>query len=323
MIRFGLKMSSWLALIICSTVIAEENVGQWLERMRQAVQQQNYRGVFVYSHDNIMETMEVYHRGGINGGVERLISLDGTPREIIRSGESVTCILPDRSSIRIDRSKLHRSPLSVAELKQDIPLDTYQMEVARAGRIAGHETQLISVLPRDEFRYGYRVWVHAVSALPLKTEIVGPNGVVLESVLFTSLNIVEHLPDELLEPSLKGERLTWLESPNNVGELTKSSSIPPWQIDSLPAKFWLKSKRVQLIPGRPKAAEHHLFTDGLAVVSVYVEPTNGMPPHLGAAQMGAINFFGAILEGLQITVLGDVPPITVRQFANAVRLTKQ
>jgi sigma-E factor negative regulatory protein RseB len=62
-----------------------------------------------------------------------------------------------------------------------------------------------------------------------------------------------------------------------------------------------------------------VFSDGMATVSVYVEK---LPPDsnafTGLSNMGAMNAYGTVIDGHQITVVGEVPAATVQYMARLV-----
>ena len=53
----------------------------WLNRMVSAAKQLNYSGTFTYLSGQRFETMRVAHAVGESGEIERLETLDGSPRE--------------------------------------------------------------------------------------------------------------------------------------------------------------------------------------------------------------------------------------------------
>jgi sigma-E factor negative regulatory protein RseB len=66
-------------------------------------------------------------------------------------------------------------------------------------------------------------------------------------------------------------------------------------------------------------AEHMVFSDGMAMVSVYVEQAlPGTRAFEGLSAMGAMNAYGALVDGYQVTVVGEVPPATVEMMATSV-----
>src|SRR5512139_2752236 len=74
-----------------------------LMRMQRAAQSLDYDGAFVYQHGDRIESFRIVHRGtGADGVRERLVSLSGPPREIIRNDREVRCYLPDEKTLLVE-----------------------------------------------------------------------------------------------------------------------------------------------------------------------------------------------------------------------------
>src|SRR5436309_13161751 len=76
---------------------------QWLERMNQALTTRNYDGTFSHWHGGQVEMLRIIHRMQDGTVSERLASLDGSGREFIRSGASLTCYLPDKRTVLVEQ----------------------------------------------------------------------------------------------------------------------------------------------------------------------------------------------------------------------------
>ena len=88
----------------------------------------------------------------------------------------------------------------------------------------------------------------------------------------------------------------------------------------MPAGFSMseQSKEPMLTSRMP--VEHLIYTDGLAMVSIYVEKLNQQPDNMQAHQI----LVGLILTqflhgGYQITAVGEVPKSTVKLMADSVK----
>ncbi|TLY85317.1 MAG: hypothetical protein E6K37_07745, partial [Gammaproteobacteria bacterium] len=69
--------------------------------------------------------------------------------------------------------------------------------------------------------------------------------------------------------------------------------------------------------------DHLVFTDGLASVSVFVEPQRAAKAGESAvaetAEVGSSSAFSTVVDGHKITAVGEVPPDTVRFIASQVK----
>lgn len=291
---------------------------QWLERMSQAAHQLDYDGTFVYSHDGHMQTMRIVHSSRDGSERERLLSLSGPSREVIRDNDKVTCILPD------DNEVVEESTGPARRLPLDLParLETleryYSFSDGGAERIAGHDTRKILINPLDGFRYGHALWLHQERGLLLRSELYDETGKVVEQLMFTALVFHDTLPPLLLEPETRGRDVVWQRGAEHQ-DWHDSSEI--WTVGELPPGFVLENHRHHFMAGTGAQVQHLLFSDGLASVSVFIEPAaEGSADFIGSLRLGAVNTFTRSHQGYHITVMGEVPPVTARRIAESVGL---
>jgi len=298
---------------------AEDSARDWLDEMSSALQTLDYDGTFVYLHDDKLEAMRIIHRMDAGGQRERLVSLTGSAREVLRDDKSVTCIMPDNKSVMVGQSR-PRQPFPVVPRDLDSVSPYYALEDAGDDRMAGHAARVIAITPRDGFRYGYRFWIDKDSRMLLKSDLTGVDGRPIEQVMFTRLVIGTDIPADDLQPSLTGDGYAW----HRQEDIRKSadnsvSGKPGWAVGKLPGGFRLTNFQHKRMREGRGDAEHMVFTDGLATVSVYVEQSPAeRPGFIGLSSMGAMNAYRVMLDGSQVTVVGEVPAATVEMIANSV-----
>ena len=169
----------------------------------------------------------------------------------------------------------------------------------------------------DDLRYGYRMWIDADTGLLLRSDMLAPDGSMVERLMFTDMQSVANVAPERFRPSVEGAQYTEHEGAESAGARLES---PSWIVGDMPAGFRVVSHRRQAMPPHGMAVQHSVFTDGLASVSVFVEPpTADSMPLKGPSRMGAVHAFGRRVEGYQVTVVGEVPAVTVRRIAQSVR----
>lgn len=290
---------------------------QWLERMSQAAHRLDYDGTFVYSHDGHMQTMRIVHSSRDGTERERLLSLSGPSREVIRDNDRVTCILPD------DNAVVEESTGPARRLPIDLPsrLETleryYNFSDAGSERIAGHDTRKILITPLDRYRYGHALWLHQDKGLLLRSELYNEEGRVVEQLMFTALAFHEQLPAGLLEPETRGRDVVWQRA---TPQAEWHDGAERWTVGQLPPGFVLENHRHHAMAGNAQV-EHLLFSDGLASVSVFIEPNSEQGEGLvGSLRLGAINTFSRNHRGYSITVMGEVPLLTAQRIAESVSL---
>ena len=300
---------------------AEPDAKQWLERMTRALAEQNYEGFFFHVRDSRSERMRIIHRVDRGKVSERLVSLDGSGREIIRNATEVICYLPDRRTVLVEK-RSERSDSS--SLLGGLPSYSESLEtlydIEKVGGVVktlGRKTQIVSIQPRDQYRYGYRLWLDQETALPLKSQLCDRQGRVIEQILFSEVNLRDRISAEDLRPAVSGEGYRWLRQ--TTQPIVVAGMTVGWSVIRLPAGFKLTERRVQAIAGSNAPVRHLVFSDGLATVSVFIEPrdTQSEPMH-GLTRVGAAFAYSRYLDGNQVTALGEVPAATVEAIAAGV-----
>jgi sigma-E factor negative regulatory protein RseB len=317
----GLRLgrASWLGLLtlVAAAALADQP-RDWLARADQAVANRNYRGIFVHEHAGESETLRIVHRGGLGGVAERLVSMDGSGREFIRKGSQLFIYLPDRRTVLVEHNPAAGLWLRGLPTLDDATGSAYDIrELARA-RISGRDARLIAITPLDALRYGYRVWIDEVTALPLKTQLRDGNGAVLEQIVFTDLSLPAHIADAELVPAVDAHDFRWVQRGGGIPEGAGMSAS--WQAGALPPGFRMTASARQILPRGP--VEHLVFSDGLASVSVFIERARMQAaPRTAdaAARLGVSSAYSTAVEGYRVTAVGEVPPDTVRAIALSIR----
>ncbi|MGH8293180.1 MAG: MucB/RseB C-terminal domain-containing protein [Gammaproteobacteria bacterium] len=321
-----------MALLLCGLLVPAAQAGArsepssspqvWLQRMNLALRERNYTGTFVYVHGDHLESMRIFHRADAHGGIERLVSLTGPPSEVIRDHHSVKCILPDSRMVLVERRyAAERFP---AALPASVPAArlaaNYTFKDLGDGRIAGYHSKIIGILPRDQYRYGYRLWLDVHTGMLLRSDLLDSDGHTVERVMFTSLQYHQSIPDKALQATEIGRGFVW----NIQGDSEQLSPVEAgvsWRATKLPPGFVLSLTDVQRVAGVEQPVRHLVFSDGLASVSVFAEVAGGSHNALiGPSQMGAVNAFGRKVGDHHLTVVGAVPAASVRLIADSMQL---
>lgn len=296
--------------------VSAQDAPVWLERMNKAVEQLNYRGTFVHMHAGIAETLHIVH-GFDSGRVsERLLSMDGAGREIIRNGNEVKCIFPDKRMVLLEPAR-ELSPLvsSLPSYSEELE-PHYEFELIKSVRVLQRMTQVIGITPRDRFRYGYRLWLDEATAMPLKTQMRDENNELIEQILFTDFENLDAVPAEALLATIDTQGFTEFHG-------SKHSSLPgaevAWRADIVPGGFQLSAAKRSSLAGSEYPVDHLVYTDGLATVSVFIEdPKAKAEVEDGFSTVGSINAFSLTLDGRKVTAVGEVPRQTVQMIASSL-----
>jgi len=292
---------------------------EWLERMTTAMSQMSYQGTFVYVRDDVVETMRITHVTDETGVRERLYSVSGPHREVIRDRKGVRCVLEDSAAVVEDKvvasSYFPELPLSII----DGDSSGYRLETVGEARIAGHTARRVSISPEDRFRYGYDFWLEEQTGLLLKWVLFDARHRPLAKLVFTDFAIGSAINLSELESDARAEDFVEMKT-FSPEETVVTQSSPRWQPTKLPPGFNLASYSHK--SGAEGVYEHMVYSDGLAAVSVYVEQNGiGAAVKTGISQLGTNNAFTRTEGDLQITVIGEVPAITVKSIANEIALS--
>jgi len=314
---FLVSLASITALATASPVAAESTARDWLERMTRSLASLHYDGLFIHTAGSQSESMRIVHRTVDGRSVERLVSLDGSGREIVRTPEEVHFYLPDRRVVLVeprsdDGSLLKALPAPGPQLDA-----LYTLATSPGSRLLRRDVQILDIRPRDAYRYGYRMWLDVDTAMPLRTMVLDHAGRPVEVINFTQIDMPRHIDAKATEASMDASGFKW------VRDARRPQMAPPatvaWRPKRLPPGFRLVTSRMQVVPGVAFPVQHLIFSDGFASISVFIEPprpAGPTPPE--SSSVGSANAFSTVVHGRVVTAVGEVPLETVRDVARSV-----
>jgi sigma-E factor negative regulatory protein RseB len=288
----------------------------WLQKIYTASERLSYTGVFVYQHGEQVETSRVTRIVDADGVHERLEALDGTPREIIRVNDEVKCYLPRSMTVKIDRQK-DLKPFRFRIENAGAIAEQYNVRKAGIERVAGYDCQALILEPKDNLRYGHKLWAELSSGLLVRDKVFNERGEMVEHLSFTQLQIGGRLDKELLRSRFSPTGSDWRIENHAVVEA--SLAAHGWILKALPRGFRTVTELKRDLGGGHEMT-HVVVSDGLAAVSVFIEPVaaKGQSPRAGASRQGAVNIYSRTLDQHVITAVGEVPAEGVRLIADAV-----
>jgi sigma-E factor negative regulatory protein RseB len=320
--RAGHPLVGWLLLctaLLAAQARADDDARDWLARMNEALSGHNYEGEFLHLSNGHVEKMRILHRASGGRVVERLVSLSGSGREIVRNDGEIQAFLPDQRKVLVE-TRVERGPLLGTLPRFDDDLDAnYRVElVGHARSVIGRPAKIVAVVPRDAYRFGYRLWIDEETRMPVRTDLVDTQGNVLEQVLFTVLNLAP-LPESALKPGVRTDGFTWVRQSRGA----HATEPVAWRVARLPPGFRLSSSGLQLLPGNDRPVTHLVVSDGLASVSVFIEgPAPGRQAMPGQGRVGAAFAYSTVVADHQVTAVGEVPPQTVQYIAGGIEPTE-
>ena len=313
-------LSKVLLLVLLTSVSGSVIAGnsaqarELLERMATAMSELSYQGTFVYVRDGVVETMRITHVTNENGVRERLYSVSGPRREVIRDRKGVRCVLKDSAAVAENQIVADSYFPELPQTLFDNEASGYRLGLGGEARIAGHTAHRVRISPEDGFRYGYDFWLEKQTGLLLKWVLFDAKNKALAKLMFTDLAMGPDVDASELKSDSPAEDFVALRT-ISPAKSVKIESTPRWQPSKLPPGFLLASHSQKI--GADGLFEHMVYSDGLAAVSVYVEKQGGKEAMTqGNSQLGTNNVYSKKQGDLQITVIGEVPAITVKSIAN-------
>jgi sigma-E factor negative regulatory protein RseB len=292
-----------------------------LQRIYSASQKLSYSGTFVYQHGGQTETSRITRIVDASGARERLETLDGVPREIVRTGDEVVCYLPASHTVKIDKQPGGRSlPAMLPDQPRELA-ENYTIRKGEVERVAGYESQVLVLEPKDNMRYGHKLWAELGSGMLLKAKTFNERGELMEQFAFTQIQLGGHIGRELLKSRFSANVQDW--HVEDAGAAPTDLSRAGWSIRAQPPGFRKITEMTRNLGGI-SGVGHIVLSDGLAAVSVFIEPFSSKPsqsfPEL--LRQGAFNVYVRQLGGHRIIVVGEAPAESVRSIAQAVEYRK-
>ncbi|MCB1734572.1 MAG: MucB/RseB C-terminal domain-containing protein [Gammaproteobacteria bacterium] len=282
-----------------------------LQRMARAMRSLDYRGTFIYRRDEHIDTLQVFHLGSQDEERERLVTLAGQAREIVRNGDDVQCILPDRGKVLVGHQhRLKPFPVALTDNIETL-YSLYRFADQSDERIAGRDTRVIAVQPRDGYRYAHRLWIDADSGLLLRSDMLNEAGEPIEQVMFTNVALNAEIAEQDLAPSVDVSDFVMVPDSENLPTAEVRLPVP-----QLPPGYQLVSRKQRVVGADAVSVEHLIYSDGLSTISVFFDLAPERDDLLeGESSHGAANAFGLYREGAHITVVGEAPKAAIEYIA--------
>lgn len=336
----------WAGLgLAISASASAQGPESWLLQAGDAARTVNYQGIVIYRGEDVLETFRVVHRFEDGEERERMQSLTGEVREVLKHDDRVICILPrdQHMTVNLPTPQGFVPLLPAARLQQVQQL--YEFKDLGTARIAGRVSHGVAVEPRDRYRYGYDVWADAETAVPLRVTLRDADRQMVEQIFFTQVEFPSSIPDAAFETAFEAEtmrRVTQAAAPAisaAAAEVVANESAPfddgragdarallrpdaaELQVSALPPGFRVVMRDVRKVAGRG-LVEHVVLSDGLTAVSVFraERRVSQTMAARGVSRLGAVHAYSRVDGRMDITVVGEVPPATIRMIGDSFQL---
>jgi sigma-E factor negative regulatory protein RseB len=305
-----------LLLLTVATAARAEDAAQWLARVGQAARQMNYVGTIVYQRGGRVETSRIVHMYENGRESEKLLSLDGPAREVVRSQNEVRFYYPEAKVVRVEPRTFKNAFPSLSAEQQKSLAQFYDFRIVAGERVGGKAAVIAVFEPKDGLRYGHQFWSDSATGLLLKARVVNERGEVVEQFAFTDLLVNAKIERSMVEPSWPQVPPDWQVKETSAGDVALHET--GWTVSRVPPGFTKIMEGFRKLRGRREPVAHLVFSDGLVAISVFVEPFVSAPAPTGMTQQGGLNVYSVKQNDHLVTVLGEAPGVTVRQIGNSI-----
>lgn len=287
-------------------LVEARELRSWMMRIHEAAQTRSYVGTFVVSAGGQMSSSRILHV--VEGGnqFERIDLMDGQRRSIFRHNDTVHTLNPESRQAVVEQRDTMRVFPGLLRSDSARFAEHYEMRVLGTERVAGFEATVLHLRARDGLRYGYKLWAERGTGLLLKCQTLGLQGEVLEQSAFSELTLTVPKPGEKLAETMHKLDGYRIERPT----MTRTNA----QAEGWSLRQELPGFRSVSYVRRAQIGQW-IFSDGLATVSMFMEPVDATKPRReGQYAMGATQGLTRRVADTWVTALGEVPPDTLKAF---------
>ena len=299
----------------------QQSAARWLDRIQRAARQQNYEGTFVFQRGAFVQSSRIKHYATDDGEYELIESLDGKPRKQLRHNDDVFTFVPERKLVIVEKRQSKDAFPALLATTGDHVLSVYNAKMLGGDRVAGVDAEVIELDPKDAYRFAYKLWADAKTGLLLRAQTLDPaSGQVLEQLAFTQIRIGVAADKAPIANGIH----------DTAGWTVVHSPVEPVDMEAqgwnfgttVPGFRKVRELRRPMAARDPKeppiAVDQAVFSDGLAAISIFVEPVEHNSRKEGSGSTGATHVLVKRNGDYWITLLGEVPQVTLQQFASAI-----
>ena len=294
-----------------------------LQKSAHAARELNYQGVFVYVNGKQTSSVQITHMNNAGREMTRNVVLGNSaanqPREVYSQGSDIVIMQKKNEKTLIEKRRGQN--LFPAMLPTDLRAikASYSATFGIKEYVAGREAQVIDLISNDAFRYSYKIWTDDEYGLLLKMTLVDSKNKTLEQIEFTQLSTLNSQDVNWFQPKIDVTKSYEMQDNTAVNQANSN-----WIVAELPVGYVKVDHRALVVPGKTTPVDQMVFSDGIGSVSVFIEPiVKGMRPKMGQMSIGSTNVCARVLDGYQVTVVGEVPVLPCLQIAKAVSFKKQ
>ncbi len=299
----------------------DDDVWGILQKAALAARALSYQGIFVCQTAQQSKAVQITHLFNGKNEFARNVVLDGSPREVLSQGGDLVIYNQKNEKIVIEKRHGQNMFPAVLPVNLDTVKESYVLRAGGLERVAGRQAQILLLEPKDGLRYSYRFWIDTEHGLLLKSVMFNNRDEIMESIAFNQLALLNSVELGWFQPKIDRNKNYVMEEEQVV--VTEGSNPAGWVMKELPAGYRKIDQMMRMVPGKPYPITHVIFSDGLASVSLFIEPIpRGVKAKAVLSSMGNTSFYANVNSGHLVTVVGEVPEATIVQIANAVVFKK-
>ena len=299
--------------------IGQDDIYLLLNKAYKAAHIQNYTGTLIaYSQDEFYSS-RIEHFSSHGNIYEERETLDGPLRTFLRDNDDVYNVVPNQQTTVENREGRHRFP---AFLGPSENLNHYVPKWIATERVAGVETTLVELQPKDNLRFTYRLSIDNATSLLLRLQIL-EKGHLIEQIGFTEIHFDKHPAQQKIISDiqeLKKKKLVRLKDvvadPTIYGSSFRPAVLGFEKIHAVQRMMPVGDK------GGLVKVQQFVYSDGITHVSAFVTPTvsNAKPKEnlVATPKNNATHTFNKIYGQFVLSLVGEVPQRTLEKMAEQI-----
>lgn len=317
----GITLFALCAMSLTGHASTDDELWIVLQKAAVAARALSYEGIFVCQTAQQSKSVQITHLFDGKNEFARNVVLDGATREVLSQGSNLIIYNQKNEKIVIEKRRGQNMFPAILPLNFDSIRDNYTLHSSTQERVADRQARVLFLEPKDRLRYSYKFWIDSEYGLLLKSVRFNQRSEIIESIGFNRLSLLNSIALDWFTPKIDSKKNYVMEDEPVI--LPDGKLSVTWEIKELPAGYRKVDQMVRMVPGKPYPIMHMIFSDGLASVSLFIEPTNKSgKTKVALVTTGSTSFYAGVNNGHLVTAVGEVPEATVVQIANAVVISK-
>ena len=311
--KIALKFTALSLSLLLSSIASAEDLSakQSLDKMTQALDNLNYEIAFVQTTPSNMDSFRYRHIKKDNKTYAQLVTLDGRQQEIIQRDNLVSYFQPNTQAFTLNSGNIVDAMPAVVRADFDKLSTVYDFIKIGKDRVAGRFADTIRIVPKDDFRYQYLVFVDEENSLLLRGDMLDSEGKLLDQFRVVTLYIDDRLRG-LTDYINKVSMPPLLKESKNEQNLDIT-----WSVGWLPQGFSLIRYTQETLEN--EVIDSALYSDGLFTFTLFVSNVGSNVLPENTWKQGAYTIYSEVNGGKEITFIGQLPIAAAKRIVQEVK----